>query len=95
MVPAVAVAFHHHAAKTRAKFQAQVTLEKSSLWTFILRQESKERTLRSWTTQRNRASPPTFSSASASSVPKGSDRIAELKHRLQLWEAGDIGELVG
>ena len=28
-------------------------------------------------------------------VPKGSNRNAELKHRLQLWEAGDISELVG
>ena len=28
-------------------------------------------------------------------VPKGSDRNAELKHRLQLWEVGDIKELVG
>ena len=28
-------------------------------------------------------------------IPKGSDRNAELKHRLQLWRAGEIHELVG
>ena len=28
-------------------------------------------------------------------VPKGSDRNVELKLRLQLWEAGEINELVG
>ena len=28
-------------------------------------------------------------------VPKGSDRNAELKLRLRLWEAGEISELVG
>ena len=28
-------------------------------------------------------------------VPKGSDRNAELKLRLQLWEAGEISELIG